>query len=63
MRKSESMNLDLSKIAYKKLETHPNQPWLIFLHDSLGCVELWRDFPEQLQQKTGLNVLVYDRQG
>ncbi|WP_378188202.1 alpha/beta fold hydrolase [Aquimarina sp. W85] len=36
---------------------------LVFLHDSLGCIELWRDFPEQLAQLTNCNAIVYDRQG
>ncbi len=39
------------------------KPTLIFLHDSLGCIELWRDFPEKLAQACNCNYLVYDRQG
>lgn len=39
------------------------RPTIIFLHDSLGCVELWRDFPIVLGNATNCNVLVYDRQG
>jgi pimeloyl-ACP methyl ester carboxylesterase len=38
-------------------------PTLVFLHDSLGCITLWRDFPERLAKATGCNALVYDRQG
>ena len=40
-----------------------NRPVLIFLHDSLGCTQLWRDFPEQLATAVQCNVLVYDRLG
>lgn len=40
-----------------------NKPTLIFLHDSLGCVQLWRDFPAKIAKETGCNVLVYDRLG
>lgn len=36
---------------------------VIFLHDSLGCIELWKDFPKQIASKTGCNILSYDRQG
>lgn len=36
---------------------------LILLHDSLGCVELWRDFPQQLAQRLQRPVLAYDRLG
>ncbi len=39
------------------------RPTIIFLHDSLGCIALWRDFPEKLGEATNCNVLVYDRQG
>lgn len=39
------------------------KPVLVFLHDSLGCIRLWRDFPEQLAQATGCPALIYDRQG
>ena len=44
----------------------PPQPQgvpLILLHDSLGCVALWRDFPERLAQATGRQVIAYDRLG
>jgi pimeloyl-ACP methyl ester carboxylesterase len=40
-----------------------NEPTIVFLHDSLGCTQLWRDFPAKLVEATGCNVLVYDRLG
>ncbi len=40
-----------------------NRPVLVFLHDSLGCTQLWRDFPEQLSAAAQCNILVYDRLG
>lgn len=43
--------------------TEKDRPTLIFLHDSLGCTALWRDFPTKLGEATRCNVLVYDRQG
>lgn len=36
---------------------------LVLFHDSLGCVELWRDFPQQLANATGHPVIAYDRLG
>lgn len=36
---------------------------IILLHDSLGCVSLWRNFPEQLAQSTSRRVIAYDRLG
>ncbi|REC56608.1 alpha/beta hydrolase [Chryseobacterium piscium] len=43
--------------SFKKKQT------IVFLHDSLGSVQLWRDFPEKLAEATQCNVLVYDRLG
>lgn len=40
-----------------------DHPTIVFLHDSLGCVQLWRDFPQNLAEVTNCNVLVYDRLG
>jgi pimeloyl-ACP methyl ester carboxylesterase len=36
---------------------------LIFLHEGLGCIEKWKDFPSTLCKATGLTGLVYDRYG
>jgi pimeloyl-ACP methyl ester carboxylesterase len=38
-------------------------PALVFLHDALGSVRLWRDFPDQLVRATGCGALLYDRWG
>ncbi|MEZ5826408.1 MAG: alpha/beta hydrolase [Geminicoccaceae bacterium] len=37
-------------------------PVLLF-HDSLGCIALWRSFPQCLAQATGRRVIAYDRLG
>jgi len=36
---------------------------IVLLHDSLGCVELWRDFPAHLAVATRRRVVAYDRLG
>jgi len=38
-------------------------PVLVFLHEGLGSVALWKDFPDQVAQAAGLPVLVYSRIG
>ncbi|AKQ61440.1 alpha/beta fold hydrolase [Bordetella hinzii] len=38
-------------------------PPVVLLHDSLGCVALWRDFPQRLAEATGREVIAYDRLG
>lgn len=39
------------------------EPWLVFLHEGLGSVSLWRDFPETLARRVGSRALVYSRRG
>lgn len=38
-------------------------PTMVFLHEGLGCVSMWRDFPDQVAAATGRGVLVYSRWG
>jgi len=57
------------KIADKQLEyvwhgPGPDAaPTLVFLHEGLGCVAMWKDFPERLAAETGCGALVYSRAG
>jgi pimeloyl-ACP methyl ester carboxylesterase len=36
---------------------------IVLLHEGLGCVALWRDFPEALTAATGCGVFAYSRFG
>ncbi len=38
-------------------------PTLVLLHEGLGCVGLWKTFPERLASATGLGVFLWSRQG
>lgn len=38
-------------------------PVIVMLHEGLGCVALWKDFPDRVAAATGLPVLVYSRVG
>lgn len=38
-------------------------PTLVLLHEGLGSVELWRDFPHRLARETGMGVIAYSRAG
>jgi len=38
-------------------------PVLVFLHEGLGSVAMWRDFPARLCEAVGLRGLVYSRPG
>ena len=38
-------------------------PALVFLHEGLGSIRQWRDFPARVAEATGRRALVYDRYG
>src|ERR1700674_2433444 len=38
-------------------------PIIVFLHEGLGSVSMWKDFPSQVAHATGCNALVYSRYG
>ncbi|MCU0370284.1 MAG: alpha/beta hydrolase [Bacteroidales bacterium] len=38
-------------------------PFLVFLHEGLGCIGKWKDFPRKLCKATSLTGIVYDRYG
>jgi pimeloyl-ACP methyl ester carboxylesterase len=40
-----------------------NVPELVFLHEGLGSISHWRNFPEQVADATGCPVTVYSRYG
>jgi len=48
------------------LEVHwieGSEPVLVFLHEGLGSIAQWRDFPAKVAGATGCRALVYDRYG
>lgn len=40
-----------------------DKPVIVLLHEGLGCVALWRDFPRRLHASTGLPVFAFSRAG
>jgi pimeloyl-ACP methyl ester carboxylesterase len=53
-----------TRLEYLMLGPRPDQaPTIVMLHEGLGCVGLWGDFPERLQRATGAGVFVYSRAG
>ena len=51
------------KIFQSRLKKNSIISPVIMLHDSFGCIELWRDFPKKLSKKLNRDVILYDRQG
>jgi pimeloyl-ACP methyl ester carboxylesterase len=43
--------------------TEAGRPSYVLLHEGLGCVALWRDFPQRLQALSGARVVAYSRRG
>lgn len=50
-------------LEYEWIEGTPGRPVLVFLHEGLGSLRLWRDFPARVAQATGSAALVYSRYG
>jgi pimeloyl-ACP methyl ester carboxylesterase len=62
-------NLFFLTVNGHRLEVHriagrsPNAPELVFLHEGLGSISLWKDFPARVAEATGSPVTVYSRYG
>lgn len=50
-------------IHYQFIHGDTTRPYLVFLHEGLGCGALWGRFPELLCKASGCPGLVYDRLG
>jgi pimeloyl-ACP methyl ester carboxylesterase len=61
---SDALIVDGVRLETAWLGPPPSEaPTLVFLHEGLGSVSLWRDFPRALGRSTGLSALVYGRRG
>jgi len=57
------LDLGTVELHYQLIEGDSRKPLLVFLHEGLGCIGMWKEFPERLCAATGCPGLVYDRQG
>jgi len=44
-------------------ETIPGHPTIVFLHEGLGSVAMWKDFPRRLAEAAKCGALIYSRYG
>ena len=52
------------RLEYADIPAHQvDRPTLVFLHEGLGSVSMWRDFPARLAGHTGCRTVVYSRFG
>jgi pimeloyl-ACP methyl ester carboxylesterase len=58
------IDIGAQRLEYRFVGPRPDKtPTLVLLHEGLGCVELWNDFPDKLSAATGTGVFVYSRAG
>src|SRR5829696_1004707 len=58
------LELDDVRLEYRMIGARPHTaPTIVMLHEGLGCVALWGDFPDKLAAATGVGVFVYSRAG
>jgi pimeloyl-ACP methyl ester carboxylesterase len=58
------LHIGQQQLEYRMIGPRPDQaPTIVMLHEGLGCVGLWGDFPEKLQKATRCGVFVYSRSG
>jgi pimeloyl-ACP methyl ester carboxylesterase len=52
------------RLEYERIEVAASgRPTLVFLHEGLGSLAMWRDFPRRAAHATGCNALVHSRYG
>src|SRR5258708_34162907 len=61
---SGTLRIGASDLEYRMIGPAPDEaPTIVMLHEGLGSVGLWGDFPDRLQAATGACVFVYSRAG
>jgi pimeloyl-ACP methyl ester carboxylesterase len=56
--------VDGKRLATLRIDAaRPERPTIVMLHEGLGSVEMWKDFPERLAARTGCSVAAYSRYG
>lgn len=50
-------------LEYARLGADRPGPTLVFLHEGLGSVSMWKDFPQRVAAVTALPALIYSRAG
>ena len=54
---------DRHSLNYRVIRGVKDYPYLVFLHEGLGCEAMWKGFPDLLCKATGCPGLIYDRLG
>jgi pimeloyl-ACP methyl ester carboxylesterase len=58
------LTIGSGSLEYRMIGPRPDTaPTIVMLHEGLGSVSTWGEFPQKLAEKTGLGVFVYSRAG
>jgi pimeloyl-ACP methyl ester carboxylesterase len=58
------LEIDGQQLEYRMIGPRADRaPTIVMLHEGLGCVGMWNDFPDKLANATGTGVFVYSRAG
>jgi len=60
---SEFISVCGRRLEYRRIGAAAAGPTLVFLHEGLGSISQWRDFPARIAAATGLPAIVYARYG
>jgi pimeloyl-ACP methyl ester carboxylesterase len=60
---AEANSAEASSAQARGLASNNKSPLLVLLHEGLGSVAIWREFPQQLADSLGCELLVYSRPG
>ena len=60
---TEFLTIDDVRLEIQWFGTATAGPVIVLLHEGLGSVAMWKDFPDRLAEATKLRVLAYSRQG
>ena len=57
------LDTELEIVRLVSAHPRPGAPAIVFLHEGLGSVSMWRDFPQRVADATGCEAVVFSRYG
>lgn len=59
----QSRRLEYVRLQPTTMTAKVHRPSIVMLHEGLGSIAMWRDFPQQVADASGCEVVVYSRYG
>ena len=57
------IKIDGVALEYARIDGAVDRPVIVLLHEGLGSLAMWRDFPQRVAAATGAAVVTYSRRG